>query len=201
MFKIICVTNRKLCKNDFLVQIENVAKAKVSAIVLREKDLSEDEYFSLAVKVKEICDRYGVLFVAHNFIDCAKKIGCTAIHLPFSKLGQISENDRAFFKILGASCHSAEDSVFAEKSGCTYIFAGNVFETDCKKGLKGKGVDFVREVSKSVNIPVFAIGGISKENVGIVEKNGADGCCSMSGFMTAENVKKYTVDLKGGGFN
>ena len=49
MFKIIAVTNRKLCHIDFLEQIEALAKSEVDSIILREKkDLSEEEYYVLA---------------------------------------------------------------------------------------------------------------------------------------------------------
>ena len=51
MFKIVCVTNRKLCERDFLEQIENVAKCKPDMIVLREKDLDEET-------IKRIQDSY-----------------------------------------------------------------------------------------------------------------------------------------------
>ena len=56
MFKIVAVTNRKLCEGDFLKQIEKVASENVAAIILREKDLQEEEYGKLAESVIAICD-------------------------------------------------------------------------------------------------------------------------------------------------
>ncbi len=38
MFKLLCVTNRKLCRGDFLARIERIAACGVAGIVLREKD-------------------------------------------------------------------------------------------------------------------------------------------------------------------
>ena len=52
----ICVTNRTLCRDDFLTRIEHIAKKGVAdAILLREKDLTEREYLELAEKVLSIC--------------------------------------------------------------------------------------------------------------------------------------------------
>ena len=52
---ILCITNRKLCKDDFLKRIQIIAAAQPKAIVLREKDLSEEAYTILAEKVMHIC--------------------------------------------------------------------------------------------------------------------------------------------------
>lgn len=64
------------------------------------------------------------------------------------------------------------------------IVLGNIFETDCKKGLAGKGLDFLSEAcKKAVNVPVYAIGGINTQNIKAVLDAGASGGCMMSGFM------------------
>lgn len=49
-----------MCRNRLLKQIEKLAKAKVDAIVLREKDLSEFEYYDLAKEVLSICAKQKV---------------------------------------------------------------------------------------------------------------------------------------------
>ena len=51
MYKIICITNRSLCGNDFLSRLEAVAAAHPDAVILREKDLPEAEYLRLAEKL------------------------------------------------------------------------------------------------------------------------------------------------------
>ena len=90
---------------------------------------------------------------------------------------------RKDFRELSISCHSMEDMQFAVSSGATQIVLGTIFETECKKGLKGKGVDFVREISEICPVPVYAIGGISMERLSQVMDAGAAGGCMMSGFM------------------
>ena len=94
--KLICVTNRHLCEDDFLDRLRGIACAgnelnnsdnkrqtEFWGIMLREKDLSFPEYEKLAREVKKICDNAGVVFIAHFFTG----IGFTDhLHLPLHKL-------------------------------------------------------------------------------------------------------------------
>lgn len=195
MSNIICVTNRKLCNEPFLDRISKLAEAPIEAILLREKDLSEQEYLELAKDVLEICSGQNKPLIIHNFPNVAIELGVEAFHAPLHVVSALSESQRAKFKILGASCHSVEDAKKAYELGCTYITAGHVFETDCKKGLPGRGAAFVKDVVSSVPIPVYGIGGIDKSNVWQVLDAGALGIALMSSMMTCENPDMYVVDL------
>lgn len=190
MFDIMCITNRKLCKIDFLSRIEEIAQSNPSGIILREKDLSETEYTALARQVMEICKRYHVPCILHSFVDAAARLHADAIHLPLPVLRSIAASENTglgkngpFLKI-GASCHSLEEALEAERLGCTYITAGHIFQTDCKKGVPPRGIGFLRNICQSVSIPVYAIGGIDSTNIASVKDAGAKGACIMSGFMS-----------------
>ena len=56
------------------------------------------------------------------------------------------EDAKAYFEEIGVSCHSLEDALEAQQLGATYLTAGHIFETDCKKGLPGRGLDFLTSV-------------------------------------------------------
>lgn len=196
MFDIVCVTNRHLCKEDFLERIAAIARAKPKAIILREKDLPEAEYEALAQKVLAICREERVLCVLHSFADTAIRLQTDAIHLPLSILRTMPAEKKAYFSQIGVSCHSAEEAKEAERLGCTYVTAGHIFATDCKKGLPGRGLDFLEKVCKSVAVPVYAIGGIDKHNILAVCAVGAAGACVMSGLMRCADAGQYMEDLK-----
>ncbi len=197
MFKVISVSARQYT-NNFSQSIELIAKSEVEAIILREKDLSEEEYFILAKSVKKICDKYGKKLIIHSFIEVAKKLGIKNIQLPFSKFittGNLHDD----FDCIGTSVHTVEDAVLAEKSGADYIIAGHIFATDCKKGLAPRGVKFLKEVCNSVNIPVFAIGGIDDNSVTElynVEQNNFSGVCVMSALMKSDNPQVLVQKIK-----
>ncbi|SEK94310.1 thiamine-phosphate pyrophosphorylase [Ruminococcus albus] len=158
--------------------------------------MSEKEYSELAEKSAEICKGYGVPFAVNSFWKTAAKLGIKIVHLPLHILREMSHEEKAQFDVIGTSTHSKDDAIEAEALGAGYIIAGHIFETDCKKGLAGRGLGFLEEVKKSVKIPVYAIGGISPENAADCIRAGADGICMMSGFMQAEDVSSFMENLK-----
>ncbi len=210
---IICVTNKSICEKNgvlFLEQIKNVAEARPLAIVLREKDLSLEEYRELAGKVSKMCREVeGSRLIIHNFYeliledetDLANEL--SYLHMLLWKLEELYNNQpdeyarlREKLVGLGASCHSVEDAKLAEKLGCTYIIAGHIYNTDCKKGLEGRGLGFLRDVVEAVSIPVYAIGGITPENINDVRNIGASGACIMSSSMTCKSPKDLIMAFK-----
>ena len=197
MSDILCITNRKLCREDFLTRIERIAACHPAGIILREKDMKPEDYKELAAAVMEICEHYGVKCILHSFPDVAISLHADAIHLPLHLLRELSQEQKTHFEVLGASCHSVEDALEAQALGCTYITAGHVFETDCKKGLPGRGLDFLRNVCAAVDIPVYGIGGIDADNIALVRDTGASGACLMSSLMMSEDVMGLMKAMEG----
>lgn len=188
-FKILCVTNRRLCKENFLSRVEKIADLQPSAIILREKDLSPEEYSRLALDVMKICRTHDVPCILHQNFEVAIKLGVKRIHLPLPVLRKISASDKKFFDEIGASCHSLEELLEAQNLGCTYVTAGHIFATDCKKNLEPRGLEFLMKLRSAAKVPIFAIGGINAENISQVQSTGIDGACIMSGFMTCQDTK------------
>lgn len=184
-FGIIAVSNRKLCKRPFLEQIERVCKMHPEAIILREKDLPEEEYRILAKEVMEICNHYQVSCILHNFWKAAVELGCTSVHLPLTVIRTLSVEEKNKFSKIGISIHSVEDAKEAEKLGASYLTAGHIYVTDCKKGLAPRGLKFLEEVCQNVSIPVYGIGGVKFDDKQWqdMERCGAAGGCIMSGMM------------------
>lgn len=183
----IVITNRHLVQGDFLKQLEKVTKLHLHALILREKDLADDAYESLAKKVFDLCKREDITFFLHTKIEIARKIGCQNIHLSIPVLKGLSETEKKAltedFCEISISCHSMEDVEIAMAGGATQIILGTIFETECKKGVLGKGVEFVREICQKCPLPVYAIGGMNLQRLPLVIDAGAAGCCMMSGFM------------------
>lgn len=184
MSDILCVTSRRLCREDFLLRLERIAAAGPAGVILREKDLPEADYRALAEAALAVCRSHGVPCILHSFPETAGALGAGALHLPLPLLRTLSPRQREAFPTLGASCHSAEEAREAEDLGCTYLTAGHIFSTDCKKGVPPRGLPFLEAVCRAVSIPVWAIGGIAPENFSQVLAAGARGGCVMSGLMT-----------------
>ncbi len=188
----IAVTNRLLLDTvsnpaDALInKLETISRLGVKAIVLREKDLDAKEYESFAIKAIDICRRNNAHLILHGFEQVALDIGHRSIHLPLSDLYRIHGNYPRMlyaFDTVGTSVHSVKDMLTAIQCGATYAFAGNIYATDCKAGLPGRGLDFLAQVCSVSTIPVYAIGGVTPEKMPELLMAGASGGCMMSGFM------------------
>ena len=185
-FPILAVTNRSLCSRPFLSQVERICQARPAALILREKDLSPEEYKILAFQVLSICRQYQVPCILHTFWQEAAALGCPAIHLPLPLLRSLGGKPAlGQFQTLGTSIHSVEEAVEAVSLGASYVTAGHIFATDCKKGLPPRGLSFLKEICETVSIPVHAIGGITfdKTQWNALKEQGASGACIMSGMM------------------
>ena len=185
--KMIAVTNRHLVlENDtdgaYLKQLTYVASLHPKAMVLREKDLTEEKYEELAKVVIKLCEKAGTTLILAPFSRRWYIIwGMISCIWPLEMLKTIGRPEG--LTLLGTSIHSVEDAKEAGRLGADYVFAGNIFETDCKKGLPGRGLEFLENVCKEVDIPVYAIGGITAEKMPQILGTGAAGGCMMSGFM------------------
>lgn len=197
MTDIVCVTASALCKGDFMKRLQAIAKARPRVVILREKQLDEGQYALLAARAMQIFADCGNQLILHNFTSVARSLGATALHLPLAKLLATPREELAAFSMLGASCHSVEDILRAQDAGCTYVTFGNVFATNCKPGLEGKGLEFLSQCCKAAAIPVWAIGGISPSNAAAVRAAGAGALCVMGAFMTCDDPAQLVKQLEG----
>lgn len=177
--RIIVVTNRHLIKGDFLKTIEKCALYGADAVMLREKDLQYEELMEIGEQTKNITDTYGVPLIINGNFRAAIELETYGFHTGFEKFKSMNRNEKNSLCI-GVSVHSTKEAVEAEKLGADYVIAGNVFETSCKIGLKGKGINFIDDIANKIIIPVIAIGGIGPENVESVLGSKANGAAIMS---------------------
>ena len=188
--QVVAVTNRSLTERPFLEQIRRVCEMHPDALILREKDLSEKEYEELAKKVMAICAEYKVPCILHTFWRVAEKLKCDTVHLPLPILRQfvlenresqnlsIPESQREIIQKIGTSVHSTEQAQEAQELGASYVTAGHIYATDCKKGLQPRGLDFLRQVCAAVDLP-------DETQWMSLKECGAAGGCIMSGMMKA----------------
>lgn len=198
--KLNIITNRKLCENENLEkQIEKIFSAykrkiiledfEIIALTLREKDLDKNEYLKLVGKIYPICQKYKIDLILHQNYDLNldEKYNIGGIHLSYEIFKSLNKNIREElikkYKKIGVSIHSIDEAKEVEMLGATYIVAGHIFVTECKKDLKPRGLNFIKNLSSILTIPIFAIGGINQENSNLVLNSRAFGVCMMSSLM------------------
>ena len=198
--KLNIISNRKLCENENLEkQIEKIFSAyqrkiilenfEIVSLTLREKDLNKNKYLKLVEKIYSICQKYRIDLILHQNYNLRldNKYNVEGLHLSYNTFKSLNKNIREElikkYKKIGVSIHSIDEAKEVENLGATYIVAGHIFKTDCKKDLEPRGLKFIQELSLILTIPIFAIGGINQENSHLVINSGAFGVCMMSSLM------------------
>lgn len=185
---LIAVTDSASCPRPLAEQIERLTKLtelRPQAVILRAKSLDKAAYRTLALQAQQSCEAAGIALILHSDWQLARKLGIQNLHLPLALLRQMPTCERTHFTWLSTSVHSAEEAIEAQALGATVLIAGHIYTTQCKAGLAPRGLGFLQNVCSTVNLPVYAIGGISFDASQHAElkAKGARGACVMSAYM------------------
>ena len=183
------VTQRARMKPDFETALEAALHGGAQLIQLREKDLPQDELLALAQGAKELCEKYGAILIINGAPEVAQTLGI-GLHLPESALFPGNGN------LGGASVHSLESAQSAAGQGTEYLVFGSVFSTQSHPDSVPAGLERLGEVCAAVQIPVFAIGGITCANAKSCLDAGAHGIAVISAVWDAANVEIAVRALK-----
>lgn len=182
------ITGRKAAKNKSLYQSVKLAlKNGVKLVQLREKDLSTEKLIPLAKKLKTLCRAHHAKLLINSRVDIALALNLDGVHLPAKESCLSLKEARLLLgpkKLIGKSTHSLKEALEAQKEKADFITFGPVFPTPSKKGLiQTKGLNQLARVSKKVRIPVYALGGLTLNQLQPVRENGAHGIAGIRAFI------------------
>ena len=197
-WRLMLVTDRHVARRDFLDIIEQVCAAGVGAVQLREKDLSDKEYFFLANRVQRITQRHGVPLIVNHRVGTALALETEGIHLggrslPHDVVRRLLGEDT----LIGATAHTLEEARVSGEMGADYIVFGPVYDKPNKKGLVSTtGLDPIRDLKRVTTLPIFAFGGIMRSNLREALAAGFDGAATLTEVMTAENPGQVIAEMR-----
>lgn len=192
------VTDRAWVGSQTLYQqVESALKGGATCVQLREKELSEEEFLSEAMALSALCKRYSVPFFINDNVDIAIRCGADGIHvgqedMAASQVRSKVGNDM----IIGVSAHSVEEALEAVKNGADCLGVGAMFSTSTKADADVLPKEVLRDICAAVDIPVVAIGGISKSNLDQLSGTGVDGVALVSAIFAAEDIEKECLLLR-----
>lgn len=190
------VTDKSDDVEKFLNTIEEGIKGGVTVVQIREKTAETLDFYNLALKVKEITEKYDVPLIINDRVDVALAIDADGVHVGQSDMPcDITRKLIGDNKILGVSAATIEEAKKAEKDGADYIGTGAVFPTATKDDAPSITKQDLKNVVESINIPVVAIGGITLENAHELTDTGIAGLSVVSAIMSSENPKKSSEEL------
>ena len=179
-----------------LQQAEAALQGGVTCLQLREKHLEDDAFLAEAREMAALCRRYRVPFIVNDRVDIALACGADGVHVGQEDLEASLARERLGpGKIIGVSAHNAAEARRAEAAGADYIGSGAAFATSTKETAAPIGPEGLRAVVEAVSIPVVAIGGISRENIGRLEGLGLAGVAVVSALFAAPDVEAAAREL------
>ena len=192
------VTDRSWLNGETLyAQVEKALKGGVTFVQLREKALDEQAFLEEAKEIQKLCEQYHVPFVINDNVEIAAQIGADGVHVGQSDMeaGDVREKlgpDR----IIGVSAQTVEQAVRAQERGADYLGVGAVFPTGSKADAVEVSHETVRAIAEAVDIPVIAIGGITKDNVSELSGTGICGIAVISAIFAQEDIEGAARVLK-----
>lgn len=190
------VTDKSDDTEKFLKTIEEGIKGGVSVVQIREKTADTLDFYNLALKVKKITEKYNVPLIINDRVDVALAINADGVHVGQSDMPcDITRKLIGPDKILGVSAHNIEEAKKAQKDGADYLGSGAVFPTSTKDNANRITKEDLKEIVKSVDIPVVAIGGINLDNAHELTDTGIAGFSVVSAIMSSDNPEKSSKEL------
>ena len=183
-------------------QLQNIQQALDAGcdwIQMRFKNQSEKNIFTLAEATKILCEEYLANFIVNDNVPLAQQIAADGVHLGLTDM-KIPEA-RAILgatKIIGATANTFEDVLFQTQNGCDYIGLGPFQFTETKEklspilGLEGYTSILNKMKIENIPTPVYAIGGITLENIESLMTTGIHGI-AVSGMITKSSQKQKLI--------
>ena len=188
--KLYAVTDQSWLKQDETLYsvTEELLKAGVTSVQLREKKASDEEILQEAVLLKKLCDHYQVPLIINDRPDLALKVGASGVHVGLSDMGiQKARQLLGPDYIIGGSAHNVDEALAAESAGADYIGCGAVFGSTTKTNVSQLPVETLKAICKAVKIPVVAIGGITHDNLPLLTGTGISGAAVISALYAPDN--------------
>lgn len=192
------VTDRSWLNGETLYgQVEKALKGGVTFVQLREKTLDEEAFLEEAKEIQKLCAQYHVPFVINDNVEIAAKIGADGVHVGQSDMeaGDVREK-LGPDKIIGVSAQTVEQALRAQEHGADYLGVGAVFPTGSKADAVEVSHETVRAITEAVDIPVIAIGGITKDNVSELQGTGICGIAVISAIFAQKDITAAVRILK-----
>lgn len=197
--KLYLITDTEIQKKYSHYQIAQFAvKAGADIIQLRDKTKPSGLLAEEAIKISRLCKKHNVMFIINDRVDIVMLSDADGVHLGKSDIPIVyARKLLGSRKIIGGTAHNLKEAIYCQSQGADYIGYGHIYPTKTKyKPEKPKGTKKLSEIVINIKIPVFAIGGISQENINEVMNTGVFGAAIAGSVLKSKDPAK-TLKLIG----
>ena len=172
-----------------------IAYSGVNLLQLREKK-DAGHIIDDAKKIKNVIKEYNIPLIINDRPDIALEVGADGVHLGGDDVSVTTARTiLGKGKLIGVSVHNIMEASEAEKQGADYLSFGSVFPSDTKKSIVHP-ISLLREIKRTVHIPVYAIGGITLENMNVVIREGINGICVSKDILDREDIEERIKEYR-----
>jgi len=164
--------------NPLLHSFDTIEQAiinnNITICQLRIKKKNKLEILNLAKSLNIICKKHSCVLIINDYLDIALAYG-DGVHLgqndfPIEEVRKIVPEHF----IVGSSCHSIQEALFAKESGASYISVGCLYKSNTKTNTIPTSLETLKSIITSVAIPICGIGGINQHNMSTVWETGVN---------------------------
>ncbi len=179
-------------------QVEAALRGGATCVQLREKELDRETFLREALELKPVCARYHAPLLINDDVELAIESGADGVHVGQGDADAAETRKRIGpDRLLGVSAHTVEQALRAQRDGADYLGVGAVFPTGTKKDAGAMSRETLRAICEAVSIPVVAIGGVKRDNLGALADSGVDGVAVVSAIFAAADVEEAARELRG----
>ena len=196
--RLYAVTDRAWARDTegLLRQVAEAIDGGAGIVQLREKHLGQADFLAEAERFVALCREKGAVSIINDNVDIAAQVGADGVHigqedLEAGRARQMLGPD----KVIGVSAHSVAEALAAQAAGADYLGVGAAFVTGTKTDAKPISRETIRAITAAVDIPVVAIGGISRDNILELRDCGLDGVAVVSALFAQTDVKAAAAEL------
>lgn len=192
------VTDREIMSTEKLeIAVEQAILGGCTVVQLREKNCSSLAFFEMAIKIKEITDRYQIPLIINDRIDIALAVDAAGVHIGQSDIpARIARKLIGDNKILGVSASNFEEAIRAYKDDADYLGVGAMFITDTKTDARFTSMNELAQIRKYIPLPIVVIGGINKTTIPNFEGIDINGFAVVSAIISQPDIKSAAQNLK-----
>jgi len=162
---------------------------------LRDKVSLDSDIIEIAKSLKKLCDANDVLFIIDDRIELALNIDADGVHIGKDDITPQEAKKLMGEKIVGVSCYGdIEKAKEMERLGMDYVAFGAFFKSPTKPHSNVVDITILSEAKKSLQIPICAIGGITRENSPEIIAHGAD-MVSVISDLWVEDIEKSAQEF------
>lgn len=185
------VTDETWATGDKLLEdIEKSLKAGVSCVQYRHKGNSENIDKIHVEKMRNLALKYEIPFIINDHVHLVDEFNADGLHIGQDDMSISQAREMiGVNKLIGVSVSNVNEAIEAELNGADYLGVGAIFTTSSKLDANAVSIDELKNITASVNIPIVAIGGISKDNIGKLEGTNASGVAVISAILAQEDIE------------